>query len=228
MNERLSVVAQEVMDTYFQDYAPADGFFRLEDFGGWIGKAHGKLADDAAKEIYKQYIAESGSGQIIFSPDWWASVDKEVKEKDGEFYVEMDFKHLGFTYDGQNSGIQELVPSGTNGNCGTFMRTTILDLWTLNGMAKNKIVWWYEAGDKIKFKTSGDCNPKKVTIYYIPTAEDENFKLPTSKAFDIATLAYNLMITAKKENPFVDDTNNANKNVTPQTETDTKQLNPVK
>lgn len=228
MNDQLLQVAQEVMDAYFQDYAPADGFFRLEDFATWIGKAHGKIADDVAREIYKQSVAESGSGQIIFSTDWWASVEKTVENKEGEIFIDMDFKHLGFTYDGQNSGIQELVPSGSEGNCGTFMRTTISDLWVLKGAAKNKIVWWYEAGNKIKFKTSGDCNPKKVTIYYIPAADDENFKLPTSKAFDIATLAYNLMITAKKENPFVDDTNNANKNVTPQTETDTKQLNPVK
>jgi len=228
MNERLKIIAQEVMDAYFQDFAPADGFFRIEDFASWLGKAYGKIADDVAKEIYKLSVAESGNGQIIFSNDWWAFVEKPVTHKDGEFYIDVDFKHLGFTYDSQNSGIQELVPAGSEGNCGLFMRTTITDLWVTTNVAKNNIVWWYEAAGKIKFKCSGDCNPKKVTIYYIPTADDDNFKMPTSKAFDIATLAYNFMITSKKENPFVDDTNNANKNVSPQTETDLKQLNPVK
>lgn len=107
------------------------------------------------------------------------------------------------------------------------MRTTITDVWITEGMSKNNIVWWYQAGDKLKFKTNSNCNPTKVTVYYIPTAEDDNFKLPSSKAFEIATTAYNVMIAAKKQTPFVDDTNNANKNILPETETDLKTRNPI-
>lgn len=219
--------AQIIQDAYFQDYAPADGFFRLEDFASWLGKAYGKVADDVAKEIYKGHLAEQGVGSIIFSQDWWASEVLEIEKKDDEFFTEIKFKHLGFTYDGQNSGFQEVIPVGKEGNCGSFQRTSITDLWILNGMSRNNIVWWYPEDGKLKFKTNSNCNPKKVRVYYIPTAEDENFKLPQSKAFEIATMAYNFMITAQKQKPFVDDTNNANKNILPETETDFKTRNPV-
>lgn len=227
MNEALLQEAQSVMDAYFQDYAPADGFFRIKDFALWLGRAYGKVADDAAKEIYKSYLAEQGVGFIIFSQEWWASEELEIKKVDNEYVAEVNFKHLGFTYDGQNSGFQELVPVGKEGNCGVFMRTSITDLWVTDGMARNNIVWWYPEDGKLKFKTNSNCNPKKVRVYYVPTAEDSKFKLPQSKAFEIATMAYNFMITAQKQKPFVDDTNNANKNITPETETDLKTRNPV-
>lgn len=226
-SKKLLQEAQSVMDLYFQDFAPADGFFSIEDFADWMGRTYAKFADETAKEIYKQYVVESGVGTIIFSPDWWASEEVEIQSKDGEFFAEIKFKHLGFTYDGQNSGVQEVIPVGKEGNCGTFMRTTITDVWITEGMSKNNIVWWYQAGDKLRFKTNSKCNPKKVMVYYIPTAEDDNFKLPTSKVFEIATTAYNVMIAAKKQTPFVDDTNNANKNILPETETDLKTRNPI-
>lgn len=225
VNETLLKEAQSIMDAYFQDYAPADGFFRLEDFAEWLGKAYAKYADEVAKEIYKGSLAESGIGQITFSQDWWAKKVIDIEFKDEELFVPLDFKYMGFTYDNQTSGIQDIRPEGNN-NCGSFMRTTLTDLWITGNMIRNNIVWWYTDFDKIKFKTS--ASPKKVAIYYIPTAEDENFKLPPSKSFEIATLAFNFMVAAKKETQFVDDTNNANKNVLPQTETDSKQVNPIK
>ena len=226
-NERLLIEAQSIMDAYFQDYAPADGFFRIEDFADWLGKAYGKYADETAKEIYKGTLAEMGTGMIIFPQDWWVKKELDIENKDGEISAPIDFKYMGFTYDMQTSGIQEIVPIGKEGNCGTYMRTTLSDLWIIGDLSRNKIIWWYTDFDKLRFKTNSQCNPKKISVYYIPTPEDENFKIPPSKRFEIATLAFNFMVSAKKETQFVDDTNNANKNVTPQTETDTKQHKPV-
>ncbi len=228
-SEKLLLEAQTIMDSYFQDYAPADGFFRIEDFADWLGKAHGKYADEVAKEIYKGSLAEQGMGSITFSQDWWAKIELDVtKDKDtGEFSVPLEFKYMGFTYDSQTSGVQELMAVGNKGNCGTFMRTTLTELWITGNMSRNNIVWWYTDNDKIKFKTNSQCNPTKVAVYYIPTSEDENFSLPKSKAFEIATLAFNFMLAAKKETPFVDMTNNSNKNITPQTETDIKTAKPA-
>ena len=90
-SKKLLQEAQSVMDLYFQDFAPADGFFSIEDFAGWMGKTYAKFADETAKEIYKQYVAESGVGTIIFSPDWWASEEVEIQSKDGEFFAEIKY-----------------------------------------------------------------------------------------------------------------------------------------
>ncbi len=226
-NKALEIAAQSIMDAYFQDYAAADAFFRIEDFADWLGKAYGKYADEVAKEIYKSSLAEMGTGMLIFSQDWWATKEASVEVEDGEYFVKTDFKFMGFTYDSQNSGIQEIMPVGKSGNCGTYMRTTLSELWITGNTSRNNIVWWYTTPDKIRFKNNSNCNPKKVAIYYIPTAEDDNFKVPQSKAFEIATLAFNFMIAAKKETQFVDTTNNSNKNVTPQTETAIETAKPV-
>jgi hypothetical protein len=223
LNNRLLKEAQHIMDAYFQDFAPDDSFWRVEDFAVWVGKAHGKIADDVAKEIYKTSLAEMGTGMITFSQDWWATKEYKVEHKEGKYFIQTDIKYLGFTYDNQNSGIQDLIIEEGGGNP---IRTTITELWILNGMSKNKMIYWYIDGDKIKFQFNSDCIPKKVSLYYLPSAEDENFKVPTSKAFDIATLAYNLMQMAKQGTPFVDRTNNSNPNMTPQTETDLKTAKP--
>lgn len=228
VSEKLLTEAQSIMDAYFQDYAPADGFFRLEDFAEWLGKAFGKYADETAKEIYKNSLAETGTGQITFSQDWWAKKEIEVTLKDGEYSMPLNFKFMGFTYDSQTSGIQELMPIGGKGNCGSYMRTTLSDLWVISSnVSRNNIVWWWTDFDKIKFKNNSGCNPTKMVVYYIPTPEDENFKIPSSKAFEIATLAFNFMLSAKKETPYIDTTNNSNKNIVPQTETDFKPAKPV-
>ena len=226
-NTALLNAAQSIMDSYYQDYAPADGFFRIEDFAEWVAKAYGKYADEVAKEIYKSSLAEMGVGQIVFAQDWWAKKEVEIKNESGEYSAPLDFKYMGFTYDNQTSGIQEIMPVGDKGNCGSFMRTTLSELWITGNMSRNNIVWWYTDFDKLKFKTDSNCNPKKVAIYYIPTPEDDQFKIPPSKQFEIGTMAFNFMLSAKKETPFIDMTNNANKNITPQTETDLKTAKPV-
>lgn len=219
-SKALLKAAQQIMDSYYQDFKPDEAFFDLEDFAAWIGVCHGKIADDVAAMIYKATLMEEGMGMITFAQDWWAEKDlvlaKNVLDISG-------IKAMGFTYDQQESGIQEVQPTEGDSD---FIRTTLTEKWQLNGMGKNNIIYWWKEPGKLKFKSG--CNiPPKITVYYIPTADDENFKLPKSKEFEIATMAWNFMVAAKQGTPFVDATNNSNKNVIPQTETDTKQIKPV-
>lgn len=232
-SKRLLEEAQSVMDAYFQDFAPDDAFFRIDDFADWLGKAYGKMADETAKEIYKLSLGETGTGAIIFSQEWWARKTYEIKTEEGKTFAEVDFKTIAFTYDNQNSGIQEVMSAGNENSSASFIRTTLTELWILRGMSKNSIVYWYPdkgkkgENDKIIFPLESVCKPKKIDVFYIPSPEDDNFKLPSNKAFEIATMAYNFMLAAKQGTPFVDMVNNSNKNITPQTETDLKPAKPV-
>lgn len=216
VSKALKIAAQHIMDSYYQDFKPDDAFFDLEDFAVWIGKVYGKVADDVAKEIYAASRSE-GMPMIIFSQDWWAVKTAPIKDN----VVDLsNIKYTGFTYDTQVSGIQQLS-DGVR-----FIRTTTTELWQLEGIAGSTNIYWYAILNKIKVKAS--CNiPKEVEVYYIPTPEDSEFKLPKSKEFEIATMAWNYMIQAKSGTPFVDTTNDSNKNITPQTETDNKQLQPT-
>jgi len=218
VSKALRIAAQAIMDAYYQDFKPDDAFFDLDDFAAWLGKAYGGVADTVAKEIYDASRIE-GMPMIIFSQDWWAKKTISIKEKSADI---SDLKFTGFTYDSQTSGIQQV------GNGVRFVRTTLTELWQLEGRrTPSSIIYWYADFDKIKFIATCDL-PKEVEVYYIPTPEDSNFKLPKSKEFEIATIAWNFMISAKKETPFVDTTNNSNKNITPATEVDTATAQPIK
>lgn len=217
VSKALKVAAQGIMDLYYQDFKPDDAFFDIEDFAGWIGKVYGSVADNVAKIIYDSSRSE-GMPMIIFSQDWWAKKTFPVKDDVVDI---SNLKYTGFTYDTQNSGIQQI------GNGIKFIRTTLTELWQLERMSANNNIFWYADFDKLKLKASCDL-PKEIDVYYIPTPEDSGFKLPESKAFEIATAAWNFMIAAKKETPFVDTTNNSNKNITPATEVDASTAQPVK
>lgn len=218
VSKALKVAAQAIMDAYYQDFKPDEAFFDIDDFASWVGKAYGGIADAVAKEIYDGSRSE-GMPMIIFSQEWWAK--KTVNIKDNEADIK-DIKFMGFTYDTQVSGIQQV------GNGIRFIRTTLTELWQLKQRrSKTDIIYWYSDFGKLKFEATCEI-PTSVDVYFIPTAEDSEFKLPKSKEFEIATIAWNFMIAAKKETPFVDATNNSNKNVTPATEVDTSTSQPVK
>lgn len=217
VSKALKVAAQGIMDLYYQDFRPDDAFFDLEDFAKWIGQVYGSVADNVAKEIYAASRSE-GMPMIIFSQDWWAK--KEVTIKDNVADIS-DLKFTGFTYDNQTSGIQQV------GNGKSFIRTTLTEIWQLSQTrSATSIIYWYSDFGKLRFEATCPI-PQKVDVYYIPTPEDSEFKLPKSKEFEIATTAWNLMISAKKETPFVDTTNNSNKNITPATEVDAATAQPV-
>lgn len=217
VSKALKVAAQGIMDLYYQDFRPDDSFFDLEDFANWIGQCYGSIADNVAKEIYAASRSE-GMPMIIFSQDWWAKKTVPVKDNVADI---SDLKFTGFTYDTQTSGIQQI------GDGKRFVRTTLTELWILDGLrSQSSNIYWYVDFGALKFKASCDI-PQTVDVYYIPTPDDSGFKLPKSKEFEIATTAWNLMIAAKKETPFVDTTNNSNKNVTPATEADAATAQPV-
>jgi len=214
--------ASRVMDAYYQDFNSNDDFFRLEDFAWQIGVIYGKVADEIAQAIYQNSRAETGMGQITFSQDWWASKDFEVKQTNGEWNACLDIKYVGFTYDSQNSGIQ--LVRALKGDCQNLVRTTLTEIWQLDYITGTKTGFWYVNGTNISFEKN---HPNFIRVFYIPTAQDENFKLPSSVEFDIANRAWTAMITYKKQTPVVDATNNLNANVTQQSETDLSTMQPV-
>lgn len=223
--EALTRAAQAVMDIYYNDFAPEDAFFSVEDFGHWIGVIYDKDVDDIARSTYSNSFSETGSGQITFSPDFVKSKEYKVKHLDGELFVELDIQVASFTYDNQNSGIQEIFPIGKKGNCGEYIRTTWDQLWKLKMVPYSNVVWWYSSADRLEFKNNSGCYPQNVRVMYVPSSEDEQFTLPKSREFDIATRAWALMMQAKQG--IVDMTNNGNKLVTTETEIDKNQLKVV-
>lgn len=212
VSKALKVAAQAIMDAYYQDFKPDDAFFDIEDFAKWVGMAYGKMADDVAKEIYLSSRSE-GVPMLVFSQDWWVKKTVGVKNNIADI---SEIKFAGFTYDSQNSGIQQ-ISDGVR-----FVRTTLTELWQLQRVSKSNIIYWYVDYPELKLRASCQL-PEKIDVYYIPSSFDSEFKIPKSKEFEIAAMAWNFMITAKKETPFVDTTNNSNKNVAPGTEIDLSQ-----
>lgn len=221
--EALLKSAQHLLDIYFQDYAPEDAFFSVEDFAYWVGTVYDKDVDDIARLQYSNSFSETGTGQITFSPDFLISKEFPVIHKDGELYAQVNISAASFTYDSQNSGVQEVFAVGKKGNCGECIRTTYTELWKLKLLSYSNKVWWFYTGNRIEFKNNSGCYPQKIKVVYVPSSADADFKLPKSREFDIATRAWALMAQAR-QGTIPDQTNNGNKLVTTETEIDKSQL----
>lgn len=214
--------SQRIMDLYYQDFNSNDDFFRLQDFAWILGTTYGKVADEVAQGIYQNSRAETGMGQITFSQDWWASKEYAVTEADNQWEVCLDIKYVGFTYDTQNSGIQIIQP--TKGDCKKLIRTTLTELWILDTFTPTKVSYWYLMDNKIVFAKN---KPNAVRVFYIPTEDDENFKVPSSVEFYIANRAWTAMETYRNGLQIKDTTNDLNANTTQQSETDLSTMKPV-
>lgn len=228
MNEALKLAAQDVMDIYYQDFKTDDAFFDIDDFAEWIGKVYADEANNTAKLIYQTSRSELGVGYITFSQDWWVSktFKVDVKFTESYAYVPIDIEYLGFEYDNQESGIQDVKESGKGRGGVSLIRTTLLSSWKLKHQPFTSRVFWYVEDKEIVLFSKKACFPKEIKVWYIPTADDPNFKLPSSKKLVIAQRAWALMKQAET-GTVIDTTNDQNPNVAAQTEINPSTINPA-
>lgn len=226
-SEALLNAAQHVMDAYLQNFASEDEFFQIEDYAYWLGVSYDKDVANTANEIYQISRSEIGDGQITFSDGYIQYKDYPVTKKDGRPIIKLDIDVASFTWDTQNSGIQDVFSVGKN-SCGELIRTTISERWHLSSITKTNKVWWLMMGKEIEFINNNGVFPSKVRVAYVPSSKDENFKIPSGREMDIAVQAYNFMQNAKQGTPIIDVTNDGNPNSSPQTELNIATSKPVR
>jgi hypothetical protein len=158
----INIVAQYVMDSYYQDFKQESEFFDLPDF---VFHSGATVADYYRQDYEKQRaeIRQEKSDEIVtFTDDVLVPVTLQVKNNASEKLPPI----LSFAYDRQNSGVQEVIVTNPDGVI--VDRTNIAQIWQMRYLPKTNRIFWYLDRGVIKFYNVGDCNVNAIDVLYVP------------------------------------------------------------
>jgi hypothetical protein len=214
-----SLVAQEVMDLYYQQYKTNSDFFNLTDFDYFVGIGWADMLQMEWDQSYAVIRQEGGNDLVSFDHGWLAEQIVKVKRDGDEWWGQLVRPVMSFKSDRNTTGIQNVFPVGNRG-CGEILRTTVDQVWHQCYLpVTDKRFWLMEWGKKLRFYNIDQCNLQKVRIIYVPSSEDPELDIPDTKAGPIIEYVLNLMFAAKDKR-VVSRVNNLNANKVIQFETD--------
>jgi hypothetical protein len=217
----IGILAQHIMDLYYQSFKSDDEFFELLHFEYLAGVAYAKLLQNEYENNYKLNLHEEGYGYVTLSQDWLRAEEHKIKkDADGRYFIQLDMAPFSFLYDSQNSSIQDVIPLGQNSQK-EFIRMGSQERWKIKASRGTRIIFWYLEKDKI-YAASENTNgmPERLKVLYVPAPEkdiSDDFTIPVTKEADIISWVLNIMFTAR-QGTVVDMTNDANPNKTLATE----------
>lgn len=217
---KLILVAQNIMDLYFQDYAPRDAYYDLDDFMSMASIVYAKLLNDEFQLKKQEMKLVEGFSYVDISPEWLITKDFAITREGNAFVVNMDEKVFAFDFDALTSGVQRIEV--IEGKPGRTVKISFKDSEFMDRLPMTTLYFYYVLGaNKIFFKNR---YPKKVKVYYIPavTADDSEAEIPDSKVLEVITTTLQLYF-GSKNGEVIDTSNDSNKNKAPATE-----LNPDK
>jgi len=210
------ILAQDIMDAYYQDYKEDnEDFFDLDYFVRAIGDSHASILREEYIEQYKMLRQENRhlTDMVTFSTDWLKDEILELKKSDetGYFHAKITGKVFQFPYDQSNCGYQVVAPVKRDG-C-TLKRTTISEVSLDKFMPENTIVFWYVIAKGVLAFDKDCC--KKVRVYYV---DADALDIPDGLADRIKDTILARMFGAKSGRGVINVTNDSNPNAIAQSE----------
>lgn len=175
MAEPLPIVGQYAMDAYFNNFKDASQFFELSDFIFHCGATIADLYQQEAKTKYAELRQEKQEDVVGFPADWLLEQVLKVERKDGETFAKLTEPVMGFSWDNQVLGIQEVLPLKPRD--ANLERTTQAAAWQNKLVPFTHTIFWYGRKDRVIFEKKGGCNISEVSVLYIPTVS-ENMLVP--------------------------------------------------
>lgn len=199
----LSSLAQNLMDSYYQNYATSDDFFELYHFKYIGGIAYAALLQDEYEKSYKLHAQLEGIPQAELNPEWFIHQKISIKRKNDitQFEAEMPCESLNpvfsFRFDKSNCGIKDIIPD--NGTCKDFIRMSFDEKWKLNLLPPSPEIYWFFLGNKVYFSNIR-CGLTEATIVYIPSLDyviNHDGHLPDAIEYLIFEKALTIMLQAR-------------------------------
>jgi hypothetical protein len=168
MAQPIPIVAQYVMDSYYQDFKQESEFFDLPDFIFHSASTVGDYYRQEYKQMYDQIRAEKSDEIVAFSEDLLVPITLKVKDNVATF--PKDFSVMSFTSDRQTSGFQKIFVTKPkqNGFGIQLERSNLYQIWQLRYVTKSNVVYWYYDRGAIKFFTKGEFNIQEIDVLYVP------------------------------------------------------------
>jgi hypothetical protein len=166
MAETLPIVAQKTMDLYYASYKSSSQFFDLDDFIFYTGTTIADIYQQEAKAQYSELRALKTESVVSFPADWLVEQRLKVQRKDNETFVILEKPIMGFSFDNQILGLQDVIPIKPKDVI--LERTTQSATWQNRLMPFTNRIFWYGMKDKILFFKKGGCNISEVSVLYVP------------------------------------------------------------
>lgn len=167
----LPIVSQYTMDAYYSSYKDASQFFDLKDFIFHCGATILDFYQQEYKARYAELRANKQEDVVGFPADWLLEQRLKIERKDGETFAKIEKSFMGFTYDNQSCGVQEVLPIKPRD--ANLERTTQAAQWQNKMIPYTGRIFWYVQKDRILFFNKGGCNINEVNVLYIPSISDD-------------------------------------------------------
>lgn len=167
MGQPIEIVAQSVMDSYFQDFRAASSFFTLPDFVYHTGAT---IAGAYQQEYQRQY-AENRQEQkeelVSFDPSWLNEQVLKVESKNGELIATLAEPIMSFLYDRCTAGIQFVFATKPRPEF-ELERLSLEEKWQAAYIPFSNRVYFVPQRDKIMLVKKGNCNVAEIRVLFIP------------------------------------------------------------
>jgi len=209
MADRVEILGQLAQDFFYQEYKPADGFLRLKHFTWLCIAADGKLKqDEYDKQVNNNLRKRTPNAPIILSADNYITVEADIKDDKAVLPSPV------MTFPGAHPSlsVSQVVPDG---DCGNIMPITQAEKW--EACRIKTVPFWLLSSCGIEFiNLQTSCNPKKVTVTYIPSLTKKSL-VQESRKWAILNMV-TIFVKSAKDGSIVDMTADGNSNTAMQAE----------
>lgn len=190
MAKNLLDQAQIVMDSFYQEFAPANAFFSLDDFAQ-------RIADCRDSELEREFLIQYQQNKLSFpivNPAWLSRETVEIKkDEEGNSYADVCTPLYEFPFDSKGSGVQEVIPMGTA--CAEFIRIAFDQVWQVCMAPSNSVNFYSVEKCRIWLHNFYACTDK-LMVLLVPSQSGLSFEkqsVPDGKAESIRELVLNRM-----------------------------------
>lgn len=216
----LDVVAQQIMDLYYQEYKSTEDFFELMHFQYMASIVYSDLLQKEYEKSYKLNLAETGIGEASLNPAWFITEHLTIIRTDdgvADFVGELKCPVFQFTFDKSNCGIKDLM--GLNGKCKDFIRMNSDERYKIALLPPSPEVYWFPLGEKKIYFANVYCGVSKALVLYIPEANylNDSAIIPSGIEAQLVRAVLDIMFAARN-GKVIDVTEDSNPNSALQTE----------
>lgn len=214
MSMKLEVVAQMIMDKFYQGFDPRDGFFGLDDFKRDAAITYNDIVNKEFQQQKKLNKILDGFPVVEMSPDLLIEEVLELnKGEDGYYSVTTSQEMFSFDYDSIGSALQFIRK--VDGDCDKFIKIGLQDVWAVCVAPKTAKTFFYRRNKNTITFTNSLCMPKKVRAFYVPKVVDNDANCVLSEnIFAAVQTAVLQLYFAAKSGMVIDKVNDGNRNVT--------------
>ena len=201
-------VATEVMDKFYQNYAPIDAFFDIPDFKQTVSNYYNTTFNALFQQSKKELRALEGFSNSEMSAAWLysESLPVQLDPNTDEMYVLTTYPIFAFDFDGYSNALNGLRGSSSVSTCDPtpkrmeFVKLSLNEVKFEDGAPSTNICYYFvQTNKRVCFLNR---NPMQVTLYYVPAvnAKDDSCWLSDNILAQVVEGSLELFLKAKNGN----------------------------